>query len=491
MLTKQNCTFLSSCFLSFLLLVDREMERTTGVDTKTKRLRARPKRGGRRRSSGVARPVVPAHETSTACQLCDIKVSRPKHHFMRIHVPHFVFPFTACWTCGLQCARESCLEKHLATAHQEDPIAQLNAGEVSRWAYHTLGFLYALASAFGLVSLQALQAFVESKGIKPETGLCSPLERRAQEQLGDASFYWSLGGEAVHSQQKAAKKLYDWKVLQALLALKPGFTFPSGPMDLVGVHSELQEHTRRFDAHFHLDRMITAGTHCGILPEGVHGAVASYCFPEYWPLQPSQLGEDRIRHCFGIHPSRVDLGLMGHEWPFLLSYLTGPRAVAVGEVGLDYKNSQPSSARTEQQRVLRQCLDLAGIVKKPVVLHCRGDGALPDLIELLRDVLDPFHPLYFHCFTYSPSQLSSFLSSFPNTIFGFSSELISSPHLAELISLCSLAHIVLETDAPNLAKGPGMLDPIASAIAEKVGCSTQCVLTATACTAARFYNVPL
>lgn len=379
----------------------------------------------------------------------------------------------------------------MTTAHQDDQVAQLNAGEVSRFAYYTLGFLYDLASAFGLVSLQALQAFVESKGIQPDGGRCGSLEKRARELLGDASFHWPLSGKAAGPQREAARKLYDWKVLQGLLALKPGLAIHSKPMDLVGIHRELQEHTRRFDAHFHLDRLMRMGGHCATLPEGVHGAVASFCFPEYWPLQPNQLGENRIWHCFGIHPSRVDRGLSGHEFPFLLSYLTGSRAVAVGEIGLDYKVGQPVPARAEQRKVLRQCLHLASILKKPVVLHCRGSGALPDLMELLREVLDPFHSLYFHCFTYSPSQLSSFLSLFPNTVFGFSSKLLSSSHLSELISLCSLSRIVLETDAPYLARGPGMVDPIAGAIAEAVGCSAQCVLTATACTAARFYSIPL
>jgi len=93
--------------------------------------------------------------------------------------------------------------------------------------------------------------------------------------------------------------------------------------------------------------------------------------------------------CLGIHPHEADreADLVG-----LRDLLAHPRAVAVGETGLDYFRDYAD--RTAQQRLFDAQLALARELAKPVVIHTRAADE-----ETLERLLGHDGAVVLHCFS--------------------------------------------------------------------------------------------
>ena len=94
----------------------------------------------------------------------------------------------------------------------------------------------------------------------------------------------------------------------------------------------------------------------------------------------------------GVHPH--DAKSMTDETVFELEkLLSHRRAMAVGEIGLDYHYD--FSPRDVQRIRFREQLELARRIKKPVIIHERE--ALSDTMDIVRDFRDLV--CVFHCFS--------------------------------------------------------------------------------------------
>ena len=101
------------------------------------------------------------------------------------------------------------------------------------------------------------------------------------------------------------------------------------------------------DAHFHLDMIwkstqlpslqqietaVTFGTE--LLPLQV--AVTNYVYPSSWSQVSEVEEDDRLYFTIGLHPHMVEYSV---SISYLLSFLSHPKCVGVGEIGLDYTSS--------------------------------------------------------------------------------------------------------------------------------------------------------
>jgi len=77
--------------------------------------------------------------------------------------------------------------------------------------------------------------------------------------------------------------------------------------------------------------------------------------------------ERGVDACLGVHPHEAAKPADLHELRRLLAH---PKAVAVGETGLDYFRDY--APRDAQQRLFEQQLELARETQKPVVVHTRA-----------------------------------------------------------------------------------------------------------------------
>ncbi len=154
--------------------------------------------------------------------------------------------------------------------------------------------------------------------------------------------------------------------------------------------------------------------------------------------------EEGVFAILGIHPHEAERE--GNRLGELRQLLVHPRAVAVGETGLDfYRDLAP---RERQQEVCAAQLDLARELRKPVVIHTRAaDRETADQLERFDGTV------VLHCFS-SPPLLRVALERDYYVSFAGN---VSFPNASDLrLAACQvpLNRILAETDSPYLAPQP-------------------------------------
>jgi Tat protein secretion system quality control protein TatD with DNase activity len=251
-----------------------------------------------------------------------------------------------------------------------------------------------------------------------------------------------------------------------------------------------------FDAHFHLDSLASRGRS---LQDNFSLGVASYCFPRHW-LTVGELGhvDQRVTFAFGVHP-RIAHQVNRADLPSRLNTRItsiGCRVVAVGEVGLDYLDNPGENIKKAQSEVLAISSKIALDRSLPMVIHCRGNDetateASADCLKILRSLLPRCHPIYRHCFTGALGEAEEWLSTFPNTVFGFtcvkSLKGERRTHWTAAMRSLPLSALVVETDSPYILDNPGDVSRAVSSLATLRGVSRGEIGRATFLNAKHFY----
>lgn len=206
------------------------------------------------------------------------------------------------------------------------------------------------------------------------------------------------------------------------------------------------------DTHCHLDHLSLSGRLSEVLASarraGVEMFVVPGVAPEGWQgIARLASRKDGIFPAFGLHPmlaSRYSDGLLEE----LSRYARN--AVAIGEIGLDYAVTEVS--REEQIAAFRGQARLAVRMGLPVLLHCRR--AFQDLLrivkeERLREVGGIMHAFSGSAEMAREFMKEGFLISFGGTVTYRNA--VKSPEVAAKVPL---EHLVLETDAPDMAPEP-------------------------------------
>jgi len=128
--------------------------------------------------------------------------------------------------------------------------------------------------------------------------------------------------------------------------------------------------------------------------------------------------------------------------------LAHPKAVAVGEIGLDFHYD--FSPRDVQKRRFREQLELARLVKKPVIIHMRE--ATQETLDIIRDFRDLSG--VFHCFPGSWETAKILLDmgwylSYTGVI-----TFKNARKALEVIEKMPSDRLMLETDCPYMAPEP-------------------------------------
>jgi len=169
-----------------------------------------------------------------------------------------------------------------------------------------------------------------------------------------------------------------------------------------------------------------------------------------------------------------------------------PKAVALGEIGLDYHWDY---ATPEQQfAALRDQLDLAVSLDMPVVFHCRE--AYPDLLDLLESRGDAVWKL-FHCF--AGNEVDARRAIALDCYFGVDGPITykKAEGLRTMVrDVLPRDRLIVETDAPyltpiprNKPNRPGYVALVASAVASVWGVSRDEAAEQTTRNAERFFRL--
>ena len=149
----------------------------------------------------------------------------------------------------------------------------------------------------------------------------------------------------------------------------------------------------------------------------------------------------------GVHPH--DAKSMSDATIFELEkLLSHPKAVAVGEIGLDFHYD--FSPRNVQKLRFREQMELARALRKPVIIHERE--ALVDTLEIIREYKDLSGVL--HCFSGSWETAKILLDmgwylSFTGVI-----TFKNARKALEIVENMPADRILIETDAPYLSPEP-------------------------------------
>lgn len=208
--------------------------------------------------------------------------------------------------------------------------------------------------------------------------------------------------------------------------------------------------TPLFDTHIHLDFLPDLPA---ALARADAAGIGRFLVPGVSPEQCRRLPEltaesDGILIAPGLHP------LHAGEWsePFaaeLERLLEHPRAVALGEVGLDRNSSSPA---VDQERLLRRLIGLARNLGKPLLIHQRR--AIGRLLEILRQERAECVGGILHAFSGSLESARQAIDlGFALGIGG----VVTYPQnrrVPELVRQLPADWLVLETDAPDLPPHP-------------------------------------
>jgi len=149
----------------------------------------------------------------------------------------------------------------------------------------------------------------------------------------------------------------------------------------------------------------------------------------------------------GVHPH--DSGRMTDDnLADIEQLISHPKAMAVGEIGLDYHYD--FSPREVQKKRFREQLELARNVGKPVIIHERE--ALQDTLDAVREYRDTGG--VFHCFSGSWETAKIILDlgwyiSFTGII-----TFKNARRAVEVVEKMPADRIMLETDCPYMAPEP-------------------------------------
>jgi TatD DNase family protein len=149
----------------------------------------------------------------------------------------------------------------------------------------------------------------------------------------------------------------------------------------------------------------------------------------------------------GVHPHDAK-DMDGGTVSELEQLLRHPKAVAVGEIGLDYHYD--FSPRDIQQQRFRDQLSLAAAVKKPVIIHERE--AVADTMAILSDY--PQVTGVFHCFSGSWETAKVLLDKGWYLSFTGVITFKNARKTHEVITRMPRDRIMIETDCPYLSPEP-------------------------------------
>ncbi|MEE0733659.1 MAG: TatD family hydrolase [Acutalibacteraceae bacterium] len=191
----------------------------------------------------------------------------------------------------------------------------------------------------------------------------------------------------------------------------------------------------------------------------------------------------------GYHPQCADKAGEGYL-DEMEQQLQHPKAVAVGEIGLDYYwDDVPHKL---QKKVFEQQLALALELDLPVVVHDRQ--AHQDTLELLKK----YKPRGFvHCFSGSVEMAREIYRLGMSVSLGGVVTFKNARHSVEVVKDAPLDRLLLETDAPYLAPVPfrgkrcdsSMILYSAEKMAQLRGMPVEALLAATAENACAMYGI--
>ena len=207
-----------------------------------------------------------------------------------------------------------------------------------------------------------------------------------------------------------------------------------------------------FDTHAHYDDKAFDADREALLPQLHEGGVALIIDPGC-DAESSRAAiglaerHDFVYAAVGFHPEELEK-LTETGFAEVCRLAEHPKCVAIGEIGLDYY--WDAEHKEEQKQLVRRQIELALALNKPVIIHDRE--AHGDCLEIVRDY--PGLRGVFHCFSGSADMARELLKR--GWYLGFDGPVTykNARKALEVLEICPMDRILLETDSPYLSPVP-------------------------------------
>lgn len=212
-----------------------------------------------------------------------------------------------------------------------------------------------------------------------------------------------------------------------------------------------------FDTHAHYDDDAFDGDRYELLEsmqENGIGTVVNVCASVPGLMNTVHLMEKYpfVYGAIGIHPDDADK-MTQETLDTIRSLSRHEKAVAIGEIGLDYYWHKLPEEHEIQKKMFRAQMDIAREEKLPFMIHSRD--AAEDTLQIVRDYMA--YGMYggiIHCFSYSKEIAREYLNM--GLILGIGGVVTfkNARKLKEVVEYAPLEQIVLETDCPYMSPEP-------------------------------------
>lgn len=212
-------------------------------------------------------------------------------------------------------------------------------------------------------------------------------------------------------------------------------------MEFIDSHGHLSKEYYEEDLHEVIERALQAGVTKVILPCVNAKSVSDI-------LEVADQYPKNIFPLIGLHPTDVPEDYE-RELSELEPYLTDPRVVGIGEIGMDLYHD---TEMREQQRVaFERQLEWARELHLPLSLHIRN--AYPDAMEILKRFSGSGLRGILHCFSGGIQEAQWAIKE--GFLLGIGGVItFKNNKLQDIVKAVGLEHITLETDCPFLAPVP-------------------------------------
>ena len=251
-----------------------------------------------------------------------------------------------------------------------------------------------------------------------------------------------------------------------------------------------------FDTHAHYDAEQFASDREAVLtalPAAGVGLVVDPGCDVASSREAAALAErfDHVYAAAGIHPEDC-AGAGEADLEAIRALAAHPKAVAIGEIGLDYYWPE-NPPREFQQEIFRRQMALAEELDLPVIIHDRE--AHGDCLAIVKEF--PRVRGVFHCYSGSPEMAKELLKL--GWYLGFDGPITfkNARRAPEVAAVTPLERMLLETDSPYLAPVPHrgkrndsrLLPLVAQKLGEWKGLAPEAVAEATFRNAVEFFGL--
>ena len=170
----------------------------------------------------------------------------------------------------------------------------------------------------------------------------------------------------------------------------------------------------------------------------------------------------------GIHPDHAST-YTDADIEEIRKLAAHPKAVAIGEIGLDYYYG--TDDREEQQELFRKQIRLANELKMPIMIHSRDahqltmdilkeEGAFSDERKswfpprIVNGKEEPDSRVQMHCFAGSPELAHEYIKLGATFSLGGPVTFKNGKRAAEVVRQVPIEYLMSETDAPYMAPEP-------------------------------------